>query len=675
VAKTIVSVGAVLAALAPAAQGAVNFEAARPFPASSPWSLAAADFNADGRVDIATASNSTSIVSALLGNGDGTLQAPRNTPAASSRLNGVAAGDLDGDGRDDIAVIQAGATDQVIAYLSNGDGTFTAGTPRPVGNEPQDLVIARINADSAPDIVVANRAIPPVTGSFSVLLNNGTGSFSAAVDFPAPLGSNPDGIATADFDRDGDTDVALSSLNGANQGVVVYDGDGAGGFTLRPLGTNPPRAPGATKLVTGDFNGDGLTDIAAGRGDIGDVAIIRNTAAGLQPAETIDHDGAGGTEGQLATADLDGDGVLDLAVPNTSGLQADKVSILLGNGDATFTTTSHERVGSFPREAAAADLNRDGNPDLVTSDSGTTAVSVLLATPPTATITSSLAFGNQQPNTASAEQTITVRNNGAPRLRPTAVSIGGADAGQFSISTNSCTGAVLTIGAACAVGVKFQPNGLGARSADVVIATNGAGSPHVVPLTGTGANPAGPSPGSCANDQNGTAGNDTLTGTVAGDNLFGFAGNDILNGLAGNDCLTGGPGNDRLSGGAGNDTLEGNSGNDVGSGGNGRDALNGGSGRDRLSGGAGNDTLNGLSGNDSLSGGTGNDRLAGSTGNDKLTGGAGTNSYSGGPGNDTINARNGRAEGIDCGSGRDKVTADRRDRVKRNCERVSRSRG
>jgi Ca2+-binding RTX toxin-like protein len=320
----------------------------------------------------------------------------------------------------------------------------------------------------------------------------------------------------------------------------------------------------------------------------------------------------------------------------------------------------------------SADLNRDGNPDLVTSNSGAGNVSVLLATPPSITISpSAIAFGNQQPGVASGQQAITVRNNGAPRLRPTGVSLTGPEASQFSISANSCTGANLQIGQTCTIGVTFTPNGLGPRSAAVAISDNGAGSPHLVQLSGTGANPTGLLPGSCTNNQNGTSAGDTLTGTAAGDNLFGFAGNDILNGLAGNDCLVGGPGNDRENGGDGRDTLEGNSGNDVESGGTGNDTLNGGSGRDRMSGGTGNDSLNGSSGNDVVSGGAGNDRLSGSTGNDKISGSAGRNRYSGGPGNDAINSRNGRTETVDCGSGRDSVRADRRDRVKR-CERVSR---
>ncbi|HEX8067366.1 MAG TPA: Calx-beta domain-containing protein [Thermoleophilaceae bacterium] len=163
-----------------------------------------------------------------------------------------------------------------------------------------------------------------------------------------------------------------------------------------------------------------------------------------------------------------------------------------------------------------------------------------------------------------------------------------------------------------------------------------------------------PTPGRCKNRQDANDSGDVLTGTPFGDLLVGKGGKDRLSGGDGADCLRGRGGNDRLSGGDGDDSLSGEAGHD------------------RLSGGDGKDTLSGGDGRDSLSGGDGNDRLGGGKGNDRLSGGAGVNSYSAGDGNDVVSAANGRAERIDCGSGRrDRVTADRQDRVTR-CETVVR---
>jgi uncharacterized repeat protein (TIGR01451 family) len=158
--------------------------------------------------------------------------------------------------------------------------------------------------------------------------------------------------------------------------------------------------------------------------------------------------------------------------------------------------------------------------------------------------------------------------------------------------------------------------------------------------------PAGPALAGppCANPAFGGRDDDVLFGSAFGDRLFGRAGRDLLRGRAGNDCLYGGDGNDVLDGDGGNDSLWGS---------DGRDRLFGGSGNDRLRGGAKADELHGDTGNDELAGGTGRDRVWG------------------GPGNDTISARDGSRDVIVCGSGLDRVTADRRDRL-RGCERVTR---
>ena len=145
-----------------------------------------------------------------------------------------------------------------------------------------------------------------------------------------------------------------------------------------------------------------------------------------------------------------------------------------------------------------------------------------------------------------------------------------------------------------------------------------------------------PAPVVQSSPPSGTAGDDRLDGTATANRLFGLAGDDVLRGFGGNDLLDGGPGNDRLTGGAGNDTLRG---------------------------GPGNDSLSGDAGNDVLAGGAGRDRLLGGAGNDVFDGGRGKDAVVGGAGADTIDAADGAAEVVRCGAGRDRVRADRRDRL------------
>lgn len=149
----------------------------------------------------------------------------------------------------------------------------------------------------------------------------------------------------------------------------------------------------------------------------------------------------------------------------------------------------------------------------------------------------------------------------------------------------------------------------------------------------------------CGNAIGGTAEPDTLTGTSPGDAISGRAGADKLAGGDGDDCLDGGSGSDALRGDGGNDALVG---------------------------GFGNDVLNGGAGNDDLSGDPGRDRLSGAAGNDRLDGGLGNDVLSGGDGDDLLSSRGAGRDRVICGPGLDRVIADRRDRVSRDCERVSR---
>ena len=186
----------------------------------------------------------------------------------------------------------------------------------------------------------------------------------------------------------------------------------------------------------------------------------------------------------------------------------------------------------------------------------------------------------------------------------------------------------------------------------------GGGSPRPPsPAPGSPSSSFPGCPALTANVIRGTASANSLRGTARADRIFAAGGDDRVTALDGADCVDLGAGTDRGSGGSGADLLLGNAG---------ADRIGGGSGRDRISGGAGNDRLSGNSGNDSITGGSGRDRLNGGSGADRIVSGAAS---------DVISARDGRRDRINCGRGRDRVVADARDRVSRNCERVSRRGG
>jgi len=170
-----------------------------------PQSVAVADFNGDGKPDLAvpvySMSTPLSDVTLLLGNGDGTFTAGPTVPATGQNVNNVAVADFKGDGNADIALSLPDAN-QVQLLLGNGDGTFTAIPAIPAG-EVYDVEAADLNGDGNADLI----AIICATQSLSILLDNGDGTFTQASSLG--VGGCPSSVAVGDFNGDGISDLAV----------------------------------------------------------------------------------------------------------------------------------------------------------------------------------------------------------------------------------------------------------------------------------------------------------------------------------------------------------------------------------------------------------------------------------------------------------------------------------
>lgn len=216
-----------------------------------------ADFNHDGHLDIATANNASSDLSVLLGNGDGTFQPTMEYPLVFAPAQ-VRAVDVNNDGNPDLVTDLACSDSncthgEVDVLLNNGDGTFQAPLRFDAGIFPQGLAAADLNKDGKVDVVVTN--VPSTGGTVSVLLGNGDGTFGSPM--PYPVESGPLAVAIADFDGDGNPDLAVA--NGVSNTVSLLRGNGDG--TFQParsffIGHEP------TDVLAADFNGDGLPDLA-----------------------------------------------------------------------------------------------------------------------------------------------------------------------------------------------------------------------------------------------------------------------------------------------------------------------------------------------------------------------------------------------------------------------------
>ena len=337
---------------------------------AAPFSVAVADFNGDEHPDLAIANSGTDGtrgISVLLGNGDGTFKAHVDYDASNNPAS-ILAADFNGDGKVDLAV--TGARSNVVSILPGiGDGTFPTHVEYAVGTNPQWLVAADLNGDGRLDIATANYGPDYSSGGVSVLLGNGDGTFQQQVQYSA--GVNPFGIMAADLDHDGRIDLAVVCNNGS-YGVWILLGNGDGSFqspTYYPSGYNPRVG------VVSDFNSDGHLDIAIANCISNNISVLMGDGSG-RFAPQVNY-GAGSCPQTLAAGDFDGDGYLDLVTANS---QTSNVSLFKGNGDGTFQSGGSFSVGNNAFWVSVADLNGDGAPDLVVTSIGDNSVSVLLNT-------------------------------------------------------------------------------------------------------------------------------------------------------------------------------------------------------------------------------------------------------------------------------------------------------
>jgi hypothetical protein len=236
------------------------------------------------------------------------------------------------------------------------------------GHGPNALTLGDFSNDGKPDIAVANACgdkLCETNGVVSLLLNNGDGTFAHGISSPSADSGNSLALTAADFNGDGNLDLAVvnTALNELGD-VTILLGKGNGRFKLiNAYGLN--EVPEFVRA--GDFNGDGKIDIAVTLNNPGKVAVLLGNGDGSFQNPVL-YDVEEGPQ-DLAIADVNRDGKLDLLVVNecghTDGCRQGTVSVLLGNGDGTFQAQQSWFVGIFPLEVAVADFNGDGNPDLV----------------------------------------------------------------------------------------------------------------------------------------------------------------------------------------------------------------------------------------------------------------------------------------------------------------------
>jgi hypothetical protein len=281
---------------------------------SGPSGVAVADFDGDGDQDLVDSASPDNQLVVLLNNGSGGFPTPGNIfSAGGNNPSSVATGDVNGDGKPDIvAPVLPG---NVSVFLGSGTGTFSAasGSPVSIGAYGVSILLADLNGDGKPDIATSNS-----DNTVTILLGSGTGTFTQASGSPFVGGNTPVKIATGDFNADGKPDLATANRNGND--VSVFLGNGAGQFTAAAgspfsIGGNVP-----TGVTVADFNGDGNVDLATSNESDHAVSVLLGDGAGAFTAAPGSPFSLGGgifPESVLA-GDWNGDGRPDFATSNLS---------------------------------------------------------------------------------------------------------------------------------------------------------------------------------------------------------------------------------------------------------------------------------------------------------------------------------------------------------------------
>ncbi|WP_244501951.1 FG-GAP-like repeat-containing protein [Terriglobus roseus] len=334
--------------------------------------LPAYDYNSDGIVDLLSVESSTGVVSLALGNGDGTFKSPTVLYTQSAGSPALIA-DFNADGNLDVLLLNA-------LLLGRGDGTFVQGPTPPSLSSAS--VLGDFDRDGATDYAFVN------AGNLYVSYGNGDGTFQTPIAQGSIGGTISNGAsASADFNGDGIDDVVTTVFHGdgvlGNDLVMLLSN---GNRTFQPYRAVNPSYNGARafSITPGDFNGDGITDLAYIRPTFTHpfqttAAVYVNLGVGdgtFQPGVNLT-DAITWTPQSVATGDLNGDGRLDLVFFDGS------VNFLFGQGDGTFARNA--AIGPYTSSSTGgaivtADLNSDGMLDVIVSKSTFLASAISSAT-------------------------------------------------------------------------------------------------------------------------------------------------------------------------------------------------------------------------------------------------------------------------------------------------------
>jgi hypothetical protein len=347
----------------------------------SPQRIAAGLFDEDNEVDIAFVNGVDNKLTVLLGGGDGSFRessgSPYCLPQGTSLLSGqtcltganpvsVRSVDINGDGVLDLMVTNEG-TDSMTVFLGTKKGNFvvaSAPLALPSGCAPVAVSVADFNSDGKMDLVVLCSA----ASAYYFIPGNGDGTFSGSKYPYNTLGNLPVAILSRDFNGDGNLDLAV--VNSGSNRVSIFLGYGTGLFVPAP---NSPYPVGLfpVGIAAGDINGDGLVDLVIPNQGSGTVTVLLGKGGGLFSPATGSPLLLSGFPEFVALNDVNSDGRADLVVTTTTTMtDPGRILTLSGLGDGTFSIETGYPVGESPSNLLIADFNDDIYSDLIVYQKG-----------------------------------------------------------------------------------------------------------------------------------------------------------------------------------------------------------------------------------------------------------------------------------------------------------------
>ncbi len=350
---------------------------------TTPNSVAISDIDGDGLADLAAVNYDSYTVSVFrnISSGPGSIDYDtRLDYATGTEPISVSIGDLDGDGKSDLAltnyrshtvsVFRNTSTVGSISYDTRVD--YSTGS----ASYPQSVSIGDLDGDGRADLAVANSDNHTVSIFRNISPGAGTISYDTKVDYST--GANPKSVSIGDLDGDGKAELAVANSTDATVSVLRNTSTGAGTISYA---AKVDFAAGSTSrsVSISDMDGDGRADLAVANSGSGSVSILRNTSPG---ASTISFDSkvdyaTGASPFSVSIGDLNGDGMADLAVSNSSSSTA---SVFENTSTAPGTISFADKVdfatGSAPRSVSIGDLDNDGKADVVTANLGGNTLSI-----------------------------------------------------------------------------------------------------------------------------------------------------------------------------------------------------------------------------------------------------------------------------------------------------------